>query len=671
MSNAYRFVKLLKNHIYPTYQLHAFMANDKLPPRDGLRLAALTTMEWLKYRLGEAAPEEWKEIPDPEDYLKATDDDLPSIYVNQGHVINIVSLPEKGMWTLQITEPDLGSDPGNPNQARLAVPGRIIETNIAFQIVGKELECGFKTVISDPAGMAPEAEVYRTMVVRSLMENPAFGLRQVTDIPMKPIRLSNNSQVKTMLWLTSHADNQLPTVIFTQPLEERKIVSEAPDPSALRFAVASHQTKFDLKGIDLPGSKQLSKVPGIEKSDPRKPFAPKPTDLSVKNKDASLLRAQLDLPGSVMKGPSVFPGTAAQSKVETVAIDPTYDLDKFTYYTFSHCRTYVLENAVNKALTDQSGIRFSPGDIVVIYPTSLGGGERVIPYRTPESPWDESIQAIEKGVKDYLKEKTIDFGHIMFLSGVREHLLHATDELLESAEVADAHFRTEIEQLNAFWKSEIAQKDHDLEQVSAQLQRQKEYAAKLEGEKTQLREEFSLERDILKDEINMHLATIEFLKRRHDQPRDYEGIEDWVKEHFSGRLLLHPRAVSRMMTKSCQCASVDLICDALDYLATDYWEMRYLQVPKDVALTRCGEKYGRPFDVKPTGQITIKYAPGEYRVKYYRDAQGKEMDSDLDYHLRVGNDPENLLRIYFLHDDDRQLIVIGSLPDHLTTVSIQ
>ena len=47
------------------------------------------------------------------------------------------------------------------------------------------------------------------------------------------------------------------------------------------------------------------------------------------------------------------------------------------------------------------------------------------------------------------------------------------------------------------------------------------------------------------------------------------------------------------------------------------------------------------------------------------------MDSDLDYHLRVGNDPENLLRIYFLHDDDRQLIVIGSLPDHLTTVSIQ
>ena len=62
-------------------------------------------------------------------------------------MVNIVSLPEQGMWTLQITEPDLGSDPGNPAQARPAVPGRIIETNIAFQIVGKQVECGFKTVI--------------------------------------------------------------------------------------------------------------------------------------------------------------------------------------------------------------------------------------------------------------------------------------------------------------------------------------------------------------------------------------------------------------------------------------------------------------------------------------------------------------------------------------------
>ena len=144
-----------------------------------------------------------------------------------------------------------------------------------------------------------------------------------------------------------------------------------------------------------------------------------------------------------------------------------------------------------------------------------------------------------------------------------------------------------------------------------------------------------------------------------------------MNEHFSDRLILHSKAVSRMLTRSNQCASVDLICDALDFLATDYWEMRYLQIPRDVMLTRCSEKYGRPFDISPVGQATIEFTPSEYRIKYFRNAQGKELDSDLNYHLRVGNDSGNLLRVYFLHDDEQKLIVVGSLPDHLRSVKIQ
>lgn len=144
-----------------------------------------------------------------------------------------------------------------------------------------------------------------------------------------------------------------------------------------------------------------------------------------------------------------------------------------------------------------------------------------------------------------------------------------------------------------------------------------------------------------------------------------------MQEHFEGRILLHSRAIARMLTKSSQCASVDLVCDALDYLATDYWEQRYHQLPKDIALTRCGEKYGRPFEIKPVGTYTIAYTPNEYRIPYFKDERGKIADSDLDYHLCVGNDPENLLRIYFLHDDANQLIVVGSLPDHLRAVKVQ
>jgi hypothetical protein len=619
MSSTYRVVKLQKNHLYPTYQLHAFMANDKTTPQDGLRLAALTTMHWLKTRLGDDVPEAWSALPSPEEYLSATDGDMPSLYINQGHVVNVVSLPDKGMWTLQITEPDLGSDPGNPEQSRPAIPGRIIETNIAFQIVGKQLECGFKTIISDPVGTEPEAEVYRIAVVRQLMRNPAFGLKQVMDIPMAAIRLTNASQVKTMLFVTHHADNALPSVIFTQPLEEHITMPVITDLSKLRLnsSFTSPNLKLNLPGLNLS----------------------KPTNTT--------------------------------DKVEMVAIEPPYDLEKFCYYTFSHCRTYVLEDSARKSFSSQSGISFAPGDIVVLYPTAYGGGQEVVPFRKNEAKRAETIQLIEIGVKSYLKARPIDFGKIEFLSGAREHLFRLSDELMESAEAADAHFKQELEQLNAFWKGELAQKNRDLDAVTAQLQRQKEYAARLEDEKAQLREECAVAQDKMQAEIDAHKATIEFLQRRYDQPKDYDGIVTWVEEHFSERLFLHPKAISRMLTKSNQCADIALVCDALDYLATDYWEQRYMQLPKEIALTRCGEKYGRPFDVKPTGQVTIEFTPSEYRIKYFKNAQGIESDSDLDYHLRVGNDPENLLRIYFLHDDAQRLIVIGSLPDHLRAVKVQ
>src|SRR5699024_11585553 len=101
------------------------------------------------------------------------------LHINRGYVIDIVSRPQEGVWSLQITEPDLGSEPGNPSQRRQAVPGRIIETNIGFCIQGKTLECGFQTVISDPEGSGPQAEVYRLAVVRRLMGYPAFGLSHI------------------------------------------------------------------------------------------------------------------------------------------------------------------------------------------------------------------------------------------------------------------------------------------------------------------------------------------------------------------------------------------------------------------------------------------------------------------------------------------------------------
>ena len=156
------------------------MANRKTDPHDVLRLAGLITMEWLRYRLGEHAPEEFLRLPPPSEYLSADDSCLFSIHISSGFMIDIVSLPDQGIWTLQITEPDLGSDPGNPHQTRQAVPGRVIETNVGFRISGTQLECGFQTLISDPEGTSQQAEVYRLAFVRRLVDHPDFGLHQLS-----------------------------------------------------------------------------------------------------------------------------------------------------------------------------------------------------------------------------------------------------------------------------------------------------------------------------------------------------------------------------------------------------------------------------------------------------------------------------------------------------------
>lgn len=107
MSNPYRVVRLLKNQLYPTYQLHGYMTNKKTAPQDGLRLAGLLTMEWLRQRLGEYAPEELLRLPESFAYLDADDSVLPSLHIHCGFLVDIVSLPDQGVWTLQITEPDL------------------------------------------------------------------------------------------------------------------------------------------------------------------------------------------------------------------------------------------------------------------------------------------------------------------------------------------------------------------------------------------------------------------------------------------------------------------------------------------------------------------------------------------------------------------------------------
>jgi len=614
------------------------MRNRDTDLKDGLRLAALTTLEWLRLRMGGNAPAEWAALPAPSDYKTASDRCLKSQHINQGYVVDIVSLPDDGMWSLQITEPDLGSDPGNPDQNRPPVPGRIIETNVAFRIHNGVLLCGFRTMISDPEGISQEAEVYRLAPVRQLAQNPAFGLKQVTPLTPKATRITNAEQVKYLLSTWHSEDNQLPCVVFTQTVKQG-------------LALDSYSNAF----MPLTASGT--------------PAAPMELDLS----ELALLASAMENeePSSSKKGKKKKPRAIKVLMPMRKGFDPPYEVDKLARSTMAFCRTYLLEDTQLERFVKLSGVAARPGDIIVLYPDCFNGGSKILPLKGSKTRREETFSALRSEMMLYPRGKEVVFGHIAFLTAARDSLLERTDEVIHQSEDIDGEWRQRLEQQQGAWKESLAKKDAAYEALQSQLERQRSYQAQREHEMEQLRESHEAEVDALRRQLADQREDIAYLKRKLSQPKEHADIAQWAAEQFDGRILLHRRAVDLLSDRSARTTDVELICDALDFLATDYWDRRYLQISQEEMLKRCSEKYGRPFDICPTGSPSIEMFPEEYKIDYYKDAQGKGRESGLDYHLRVRNDSENLLRIYFLHDDAKRLIVIGSLPRHLRTAKIQ
>jgi len=114
---------------------------------------------------------------------------------------------------------------------------------------------------------------------------------------------------------------------------------------------------------------------------------------------------------------------------------------------------------------------------------------------------------------------------------------------------------------------------------------------------------------------------------------------------------------------------MELVCDAIEFLAHEYIDEKVGNISLEERNMICSETYNRSFEVGPSGDISIKNYSKEYKVKYGLGFKGKPVEVPLDLHLKVGNDSKNLLRIYFFFDKIKQLIVIGSLPRHLKTVT--
>jgi hypothetical protein len=162
----------------------------------------------------------------------------------------------------------------------------------------------------------------------------------------------------------------------------------------------------------------------------------------------------------------------------------------------------------------------------------------------------------------------------------------------------------------------------------------------------------------------------ELLKRRLDDkkneiplPDKYAAMPGWVDKHLGGKLFLHPRAVDNLRNAIYE--NVPLVYEALLLLGNSYRNAR-LAVPGaqeewEGECARLHMEYEHSVRESQLGIYRNKYT-----VAYPLNSPKTRV---LEYHLRRGTarDERRCLRIYFFWDDKEKIVVVGWLPNHLTT----
>ena len=690
MKNYIQAIKLLRNRLYPTYQLHAYMANKKTSPEDGLKIAILTVLEWIRARLVGPIPPEL-DLPGHESYSQVPLESFQSIHVNYGYVIDIISMLDKGIWTLQITEPDLGSEPGNPQQKRQPVPGRVLETNISFSIQGDQLECGTQIVISDPDHTLEKAEVYRPTIVKRLASNPDFGLKNI--IPLEPNvkTIDTLEQLKRMLDIYHQEDNQMPLVLFTRPQQQQMVEEEGLPLASLTWEELHYNcgslclsrdftpavTEEEKKQLSFTNPYELLADHEQAKNHLYHDYAKEAKEAAAKKKQSKkskLTSKPLEFLKVVAQNPylptapKLLPQVRKESQQELTLTytEPPYDCQGFAYSALGYAQVYLLEPQLLSRLQQQEKLAVEPGDILILEPQVFGG----CISRLPLSRAAENYSELREKILKYPREKRYNFKHLSFLSHARDILIDYTKQIALTTALQEGKWQEYLQQQENSWYQKLRERDLKINLLNEQLTQLRQELQQEEQAKEALRQQITAAKQANAQRLEQQEDYIRYYQRKLDLPANHAAIPQWVEKYFGNRLYLHPKAVALLEDKSAQIVDLRLICDALDYLATEYWSQRYAKLAKAIAQLNCSKKYQRPFEVTPVGQSSICLNPGQYRVKY-QQGKGKPVEMDLDTHLKVGNDSELLLRIYFFHDDAKQLIVVGSLPRHLKNATIK
>ena len=606
-------IPLLRNIVYPTYQLYAIAGANKNDPAQVLTIAILEACSWLRRRFRNFDVPKELQYPEPDGYAQMSLDALTSFRIDAGYKVEVIWLPEEKIWALQLTEPDLGPDPGAEKQARQPVPGRIFETNIAFRISGNQVHCGFRTLVSDIEGTLVPCEVFRLALIKQLVKNPQVGLQHLWPVSDQTHELDRQNVILRLQNSLAGNDCQLPVVLAVDREPAKPSLQDLPKIEDL------------IRSIDQQARHPWDWQPGQPAGTSSGPDSQQPLQNSM-----NVLQLAHDLMGY-----------AHFFQLPTSQIA--------TWNKYAH-----------PLVTE--------GDVWIIEPQIFGGGARHFTKAQIQADPIGCEARLQGLIQNYPKGKPMTFGPVAFVPEAKglesDHVLRLSqskEEILRASKVR-------IDSLIRQHQGELQQKDATIAQKDQKIGRLDELLNQKDDEKAQLRQELETLTDSHQKQLAELESEIEHLNHKLNRPKELADIIPWVERSFPDALFLHARAKAELAAVKPDEVNLSLLCDALEYLATEYRDELLGYISHDECLNRCTKKYNRGFEVTPLTGTSVEMYPTEYRIKYYPSPKGKPVESLLNLHLKVGVDPRTLIRIYFLYDKEKQLIVVGSLPKHLKTV---
>lgn len=646
MKNTYQTTHIAPARSYPTYQFHAHTSSSE-PADDVFHICILETFRWLRNRLSDfnELPEELV-TPEPEDYRSFSESRLASFSLDLGCSIESVYLEDEGIWTLTVSENDMGANIGS-EQERKPVQGRRFITEISFRKFAGFVESGVRTVCYEPVDTDAACEVFRPTLVKKLSENPLVRFRNQYNIDGTPVIISSRNEAETFCDAVFSRDSDMPFVIVCEP-EKIKTVKKAADV----FENAKSSSVSAISSVPSGGFSGNFAAKTDFASDFSLTMVKKKDE--KKKKDDGRKFISLDVPQPKQNTRKAeLKDQYEYSEQITINYESLADSLKgfgLVVYVSEKCLSIV---------NNKLGFGFNAGDVIVMM---HGVVSETVKFSDFKNDPDVLRKRLKKEVRMMLKGAAFSYGTIVF--GTDARILGMSRKEQENMTLEERISLLE-NQKNALEQKirELQNNDNGMRMNAEELRNtgkklEAEIREREKAEAAAKNAEDELEK--ISESYRKSSSVISFYKRKAKDaahfPDNAEDVCSWAEKTLSDGIVITSRARNELKKYSGALDVADL-CDGLYYLNA-YAAYRLGKISEDelklYAESCCWEATG-------CGKGALRTCAGDYTVTH------EGVKYTLDLHIKNGVSSQLLIRIYFCWSDELGKVVIGSMPGHLGT----